>query len=216
MKYKGIIIIAISLFWEMQMACTTPKSKQTTNNQPQTTNSQKPTAKSQKEYKIGDVVDTFNGVPVYYNGSILNVTARNLAADGYNLGLKYQCVEYVKRYYYEVFKHKMPNTYGDAKDFFDKKIPDGNLNPKRNLLQFKNFGKYQPLPNDIIVWKGNKWNPYGHVAIVSDTNKYSIEIVQQNPGPGEPSRVDLPIVYYEGKWKVCVPGVLGWLRKAKS
>lgn len=169
--------------------------------------------KEYKEYKVGDVVDRYNNVPIYYNGQILNVTERNVAPDGYNIGLKYQCVEFVKRYYYEAYKHKMPDSYGDAKDFFDPKIADGALNPKRNLLQFKNYGKYQPLPNDIIVWKGNKSNPYGHVAIVSDTNKYTIEIVQQNPGPNAPSRVELPIVCYEGKWKVCVLDVVGWLRR---
>lgn len=214
MKYKGIIFILISL-------CSACSSKNDTAEKTvslavdSVISEQNPPAPSpKKEYKIGDIVDTFNGVPIYYNGSILNVTERNVAADGYNLGLKYQCVEFVKRYYYQAFKHKMPDSYGDAKDFFDKKIPDGGLNPKRNLLQFKNFGKYQPLPNDIIVWKGNQFNPYGHVAIVSDTHQYSIEIVQQNPGPGAPARAELPLVYYEGKWKVCALDVMGWLRKS--
>lgn len=68
--------------------------------------------------KIGMVVDEFNGVKVYYNGSISNVSGRNVAKDGYSLGLKYQCVEFIKRYYYERFNHKMPDSYGHAKDFF--------------------------------------------------------------------------------------------------
>nr|WP_176701041.1 hypothetical protein [Gilliamella apicola] len=75
--------------------------------------------------KIGKVVDEFNGVKVYYNGSINNVSGRNIAKDGYNLGLKYQCVEFIKRYYYQRFNHKMPNSYGHAKDFFDPSIVDG-------------------------------------------------------------------------------------------
>lgn len=215
MTHKGIIIILICLFLAAEMACESPK-KDNIQTQPSTKVEKKPEnapPSPKKEYKVGDVVDTYNNVPVYYNGRILNVTERHVAPDGYNIGLKYQCVEFVKRYYYEAYKHKMPDTYGDAKDFFDPKIPDGGLNPKRNLLQFKNYGKYQPLPNDIIVWKGNKSNPYGHVAIVSDTNKYTIEIVQQNPGPNAPSRVELPIVRYEGKWKVCVLDVVGWLRR---
>ncbi|MGN2920302.1 hypothetical protein ACTFQ5_16360 [Aliivibrio fischeri] len=67
-----------------------------------------------------------------------HVLERNVAADGYNLGLKYQCVEFVKRYYYEYFNHKMPDTYGHAKDFFNPDLPDGNLNKQRNLIQYKN------------------------------------------------------------------------------
>jgi hypothetical protein len=75
--------------------------------------------------KIGKVVDEFNGVKVYYNGSINNVSRRNIAKDGYNLGLKYQCVGFIKRYYYQRFNHKIPNSYGHAKDFFDPSIVDG-------------------------------------------------------------------------------------------
>ena len=70
-----------------------------------------------KQASIGEVVDEFNGVKVYFNGAVEHVGGRNLAADGYNLGLKYQCVEFVKRYYYERFGHKMPNSFGHAKDF---------------------------------------------------------------------------------------------------
>ena len=71
-----------------------------------------------RSMEIGDKVDSLNGVFVYYNHSVGNVSGRNTTADGYNLGLKYQCVEFVKRYYYENLNHKMPNSYGHAKDFF--------------------------------------------------------------------------------------------------
>ncbi len=53
-------------------------------------------------FPVGQQIDSLNGVYVYYNGSIDNVIGRNTTADGYNLGLKYQCVEFVKRYYYEL------------------------------------------------------------------------------------------------------------------
>ncbi len=52
-----------------------------------------------RTYEVGDKVDSLNGVYVYYNSNVGNVSGRNLASDGYNLGLKYQCVEFVKRYY---------------------------------------------------------------------------------------------------------------------
>ena len=73
--------------------------------------------------KVGQVVDQFNGVNVYYNGQISHVSGRNLTKDGYNLGQKYQCVEFIKRYYYERFKHKMPDSYGHAKDFLMLRLP---------------------------------------------------------------------------------------------
>lgn len=160
--------------------------------------------------KIGMVVDEFNGVKVYYNGSISNVSGRNVAKDGYNLGLKYQCVEFIKRYYYERFNHKMPDSYGHAKDFFDDSIPDGNLNPKRNLLQFHNGSPTKPQVDDIIVFD---WSKYGHVAIISKVTDNEIEIIQQNPDPTARSRATFPLIFRDGGWKIDSFRVLGYLRK---
>jgi hypothetical protein len=70
------------------------------------------------EYQVGNVIDRFNDVEVFYNGGVNQVVGRNLTADGYNLGLKYQCVEFVKRYYYQRFNHKMSDSYGHAKKLF--------------------------------------------------------------------------------------------------
>ena len=85
-------------------------------------------------HHVGDVLDSYRGVNVYYNGAIGHVSERNLAPDGYNLGLKFQCVEFVKRYYYERFGHKLPQDRGNAVDFFDAAVPNGALNAQRGLL----------------------------------------------------------------------------------
>ena len=162
---------------------------------------------------IGSEVDNFNGVSVYYNGSVGTVIGRNLASDGYNLGLKYQCVEFVKRYYYEYFNHKMPDSYGHAKDFFDDKIQDGKMSPKRNLIQYTNGGISKPKVSDLLIFGPTTFNRYGHVAIISGVTDEQIEIVQQNPGPYTSSRVTYPLEKIDGKWKIKNNRVLGWLRK---
>ena len=160
--------------------------------------------------KIGQVIDQFNGVNVYYNGSTGNVSGRNVTQDGYNLGQKYQCVEFIKRYYYERFNHKMPDSYGHAKDFFDSSIADGQINPKRNLLQFTNGSPTKPQVEDIIVFG---WSRYGHVAIISKVSDREIEIVQQNPGPNVSSRATYALNFNNGLWKIDNYRVLGYLRK---
>ncbi|MWP62846.1 CHAP domain-containing protein [Gilliamella sp. Pas-s25] len=162
--------------------------------------------------KIGKVVDEFNGVKVYYNGSIYNVSGRNVTQDGYNLGQKYQCVEFIKRYYYQRFNHKMPNSYGHAKDFFDPSIADGKINRQRNLLQFHNGSPTKPQVDDIIVLN---WSSYGHVAIISKVTNTEIEIVQQNPGPNASSRATFPLIFKNGIWTIEIAGALGYLRKNK-
>jgi len=163
-------------------------------------------------YSVGDKVDSLNGVYVYYNGAVSNVSGRNTASDGYNLGLNYQCVEFVKRYYYEYFKHKMPNSYGHAKDFYDVKLKDGQLNKQRNLVQYSNPSKLKPKVNDLIIFDGTRFNKYGHVAIVSKVTDKGIEIIQQNPGPMASSRARYTLSNNDETWKVSGGNVLGWLR----
>lgn len=52
------------------------------------------------EHTVGEQIDDLNGVAIYFNGGVNTVEGRNLTPDGYNLGLRYQCVEFVKRYYF--------------------------------------------------------------------------------------------------------------------
>ncbi len=161
--------------------------------------------------KVGDVIDSLNNIPVYYNGKMNNVQGRHYAPGGYNLGLKYQCVEFVKRYYYYHIGHRMPNSYGHAKDFFDKSLPDRGYNSVRALLQFRNTREYKPIVNDIIIYDGTHNNPFGHMAVVSEVGDDYVEIIQQNWGTK--SRQRLKLVEFEGIYTVADFSVLGWLRK---
>lgn len=166
------------------------------------------------KYKVGQKIDSLNSVYVFYNGGVSNISGRNLTKDGYNLGMNYQCVEFVKRYYYEYLHHKMPDSYGNAKDFFDNKLDDGQLNEKRNLSQYKNPSQSQPKPDDLLIFDGTIFNTYGHVAIITRVTKNEIEIIQQNPGPYGKSRVKIELEQQQnGKWKLKNKSILGWLRK---
>jgi len=166
--------------------------------------------------KVGTAIDSLNGVKVYYNGKISNIEGRNTTKDGYNLGLKYQCVEFVKRYYYEYYHHKMPDSYGNAKDFFDVEVSDGEINEKRGLLQCKQLSNYKPQVGDLVILDGHKGNEYGHVAIVSKVSKNQIEIIQQNPGIAGKSREIFQLKSINDKWRIEHDRVLGWLRLRKS
>jgi hypothetical protein len=164
---------------------------------------------------VGDPVDSLHGVVVYYNGNVGNVAERNVSADGYNIGLKYQCVEFVKRYYFEHLHHKMPDSYGHAKDFFDHSIVDGGENKRRNLMQFTNPSVSKPQLDDLLIYSETKYNPYGHVAIVSNVDDDGIEVIQQNPGTYASSRGRFPLTHKNGKWRIDNDRILGWLRKVR-
>lgn len=163
-------------------------------------------------HQVGDVLDSLNGVLVYYNGGVGHVGKRNTSEDGYNIGLSYQCVEFVKRYYYQYYHHQMPDSYGNAKDFFDSSVLDGTLNKKRNLIQNTNPSRYKPLVGDLVVFDGHTGNRYGHVAIISNVFVNEVEIIQQNSGPFAASRILLPLDSTSNGFTIHQKRLLGWLR----
>lgn len=162
--------------------------------------------------KVGDVIDSLNGIAVHYNGRLFKAThGRHLAHDGYNLGLKYQCVEFVKRYYYYHYNHKMPNASGNARDFFDRSLGDVAYNKKRDLMQYRNVREFRPKEGDLLVYDSYPGNPFGHVAIIAEVGADYVEIVQQNIGTK--SREKLKLVNYMGYYTIADYDILGWLRK---
>jgi len=158
--------------------------------------------------KGNEIIDTFNKVPVYYH---LGKNNRHKAADGYNYGLEWQCVEFVKRYYYDHLNHKMPNTFGHAKHFYNPGLNDGQKNKDRNLIQYTNKSKSKPKVNDLVIMDGHKFNKYGHVAIISKVSENEIEIVQQNVG--RMSRENFKLIKNNDLWEIDNHLLLGWLRK---
>jgi hypothetical protein len=107
----------------------------------------------------------------------------------------------------------MPDSYGHAKDFYDLSITDGLKNTKRGLNQYSNPGKTKPKVDDLIIFSGNIFNRYGHVAIVSRVTDQEVEIIQQNPGPFGKSRETFVLSYTNGMWEINNERKIGWLRK---
>ncbi len=81
------------------------------------------------------MLDSYKGIPVYDNGLFFfRSYGKNYAPDGYYFGQKWQCVEFVKRFYHDARNHKMPDVMGHAQSFFDETLPDGAVNSRRGLL----------------------------------------------------------------------------------
>ena len=143
-----------------------------------------------------------------------NRNIRHRSSSGYNYGLRWQCVEFVKRYYADALGHEMPDTYGHAISFFDPSVADGEINQQRGLQQHTNPSAAQPAPGDLLVFDAWILNPYGHVAIISARGEDWVEIVQQNAWP---VRKRLPLTSSQGgTWQIEHERVMGWLRQYRK
>jgi len=163
-----------------------------------------------KENNIGDVLDSYKGVNVFYNGNNYGENhGKSYSKDGYYYGYKWQCVEYVKRFYYEVKGHKIPDVYGNAKDFFDINTEHGHLNKRRGLIQYRNGENEKPKADDLLVFTDTK---FGHVVIVTEVGDDYIEVIQQNMGSS--SRYKFTLKYKNKKYFIGGKrSPAGWLRK---
>ena len=167
-----------------------------------------------KAQQIGAVADNYNGVPIYVNGhDYVQSHGKSFAADGYYLGQKWQCVEFVKRYFYTKFSFKFPVWGGNANEFMNFVYNQGELNKERNCYQYYNGDNEKPQVDDILVFSTSR---YGHVCIVSKVEGNTIEVVQQNI-EGKP-RVTYTLTEKNGKYFIANGDVapIGFLRVNKA
>ena len=120
--------------------------------------------------KFGTIVGTFHGVPAYSNRK--NGTKKS-RGNYVNTGIKWQCVEYARRY----LQTTRGITFSNVKGAFE--IPrakfttlDGDSVKKTNDLKV----------GSLVIWpKKYKHNaPYGHVAVVSKIQPNGIYVAEQN------------------------------------
>lgn len=162
--------------------------------------------------EVGKVVDSWQQVPIYSNGPHVHDThGKSIAKDGYVYGWKYQCVEWIKRFYDQRLQHRMPDGSGNAQDFWSETISDGQFNARRGLIQFNVPSQWLPQRNDILVFR---FKPYGHVALVTDVSKNRVFIRQQNV-PGA-TRDTLYLQFHQNYVRFTDPRIVGWLRHPRN
>ena len=179
-KFLGVILICLSLFAIYFLI-----QQNFFSNSPTSSAEIKNTLAQSDALSIencGDSLGSFNGVTAYYNsGGINSCGNRHWSSDRtYSYGFKWQCVEYVRRYYYDYLNHKMAETYGDAARYFKVNIPSGSINTERGLVQYHN-GSIMPQVNDLLIFQ-NMADGLGHVSIVTNVTDSTVSTIAQNIG----------------------------------
>ena len=102
-------------------------------------------------------------------------------------GIPFQCVELIRRFFSTLKNISFPSVI-DAVDFFFKINTLSNINITYKLKKFSypydNKYSYYLRSGSIIFWKYKKtYFPYGHVALILDSNDKITTIIQQNLNP---------------------------------
>lgn len=117
---------------------------------------------------FGSKVGSFNGVTAYSNGSTSYVSKQYNTYNGYQTGMKWQCVEYVNRYFWAKFGRKIAG--GNANTYYSNASSKG-------LKRAANGSSDKPQPGNILCSAGG---PHGHVAIITKVGKDYVEVIHQN------------------------------------
>jgi surface antigen len=117
---------------------------------------------------FGTYVGSYKGVNAYSNGYTSYFSNKLNSYSGYNTGYKWQCCEYVTRFFKAIFNREIRG--GNANTYYS------NASAK-NLKRAPNGGTDKPQTGNILCSAGGS---YGHVAIVREVGSNYIKVIQQN------------------------------------
>jgi len=151
---------------------------------------------------FGAILGTVNGVNLYYNGTTSPTTYNYF--NGTNTGYRWQCVEFINRYYLQVYGMDIRGTTGgNAYQYY-------GLASQKGLVAYINDGSVPPRVGDILCFSGGTGN--GHVMIITEVGASQIKVAHQNGLSAMPigaafNRVGNKITPWSGY------SCQGWLRK---
>lgn len=154
----------------------------------------------------GTYLGQFNTVAAYSNGTVTTYYPDNKNyVNGVYTGVKWQCVEFVRRYFYTIFGVS-PNG-GDALNWYANA-------PSIGLERYPNGGTTPPQVGDILCKGATSGAPNGHVAIIKRVENNRVYTAQQNVSEDSSDLNKwLPLTVSNGTYFIGDSSIQGWLRK---
>lgn len=169
---------------------------------------------------FGTEIGSSHGVVAYSNENTQYISHETNECSGIFSGMKWQCVEYARRFLQKILGMTFESVYG-AKDiwFLNHATPldDGTPIPFEAVPN----GSSKALPNigDLIIYPVSESSPYGHVAAVVKVDCGLVYLAEQNwnnciwPGDGSYSRALQIEKNSKGFYELndhCGLEILGW------
>lgn len=160
---------------------------------------------------------TPSGIPAYSNCNATCLVLQTHRVAGQFMGLKWQCVEFARRWLAEQ-RGVVFDSVSIAADIWDRvngvrSLADGRHWPVEGFL---NGARLPPAVGDLLVY-GATYAGTGHVAVVTGISSTLdwIEVGEQNydnrPWPGDHAR-RLPLIHHGQGWWVLDAHLVGWRR----
>ncbi len=161
-----------------------------------------------------------SGVEAYSNCNAACVVFEPSKVNGTYTGIKWQCVEYARRW---LLVHDGV-VYGDvdvAADLWNKvdhvsSVPAGK---ESRLETFVNGSASAPQAGDLLIY-GREYLGTGHVAVITsvDLKEGAVKVAEQNfrneKWPGDYAR-KIPLLQRDGSYWLLDAYLLGWKRVAR-
>lgn len=163
----------------------------------------------------GTALGSYNNITNYSNGNGGYVSNEYNYVNGTNTGMKWQCVEFVNRYYLVYYNQNIRIAGQNAVDYYPNA---GN----RGLISYPNGGTTSPALGDLLCFSGGNPN-YGHVAIVREIGSNYLKVIQQNVSQSSSdANYTVNMTVSSGHYTVSGSTIgsgyvcQGWLRKSNS
>ena len=120
-------------------------------------------------------------VPAYSNGNDSFYSNENSFLDGIYMGLKWQCVEYARRWSYLRYGFIFESVEG-AKDMWNQLKDLQRVKDKQRipLKRHDNGSPHRPHNDSFLIYPEQREMPYGHVAVIVEVLPSSIRVAEQN------------------------------------
>jgi glutathionylspermidine amidase/synthetase len=130
-----------------------------------------------KQDIFGTTLYSFNNVYAYSNKSSDFISDESNYHNGHFTGIKWQCVEYARRYLQTVFNvtfSQVESAYEIPNAIFTSLSDNKKINP---IITNNGY-----TSNSLIVWPKDYEpdTPHGHVAVIVSVNKDGIYVAEQN------------------------------------
>lgn len=130
-----------------------------------------------KQNIFGTPLYSFNNVYAYSNKSSDFISDELNYHNGHFTGIKWQCVEYARRYLQTVFNvtfSQLESAYEIPNAIFTRLSDNKKMNPTITNTNYTS--------NSLIIWPKDYEpdTPHGHVAIIVSVNKDGIYVAEQN------------------------------------